>query len=270
MSVSSEQTTTPTTDLDAAEQRRIANGTATGRLRDDFEHKLNIRYGTTPKQVFDCYLPNGEPKGPVMVFLHGGGFRLGTPGPVAYYGRPILERGGIFVSLGYRLAPQLRFPDTTEDAELGLAEVVRFTADLVGETGTVFLSGHSAGAALAAFTALRPQTREAAALSGLVLVSGMYDFTRHGEDVGNPGSPRYVAVLTDAIECVPPSTIVVAGDHDLPAVMPAADAMLAALRARGGRAAFFLEENANHFEAIRGFATPGDPVAEAVCSMMEL
>ena len=270
MSTSPEGTTLSEVEVDPAERRRIANEKATAQLRNDFEHKLNIRYGTNPKQVFDCYLPNGEPAGPVRVFLHGGGFRLGAPGPVAYYGRPILERGGIFVSLGYRLAPEVRFPDTVLDAELGLAEVVRFTADLVGEAGTVFLSGHSAGAALAAFTALRPQTHEAASISGLVLVSGMYDLRRHTDEVGNTSSERYVPVLTDAIEHVPPSTIVVAGDNDLPAVMPAAEAMLEAIRGKGAAAEFFLELDADHFKAIRGFATPGEPVAEAVLAMMGL
>lgn len=256
--------------MDPVELRRIANEKATGQLRDDFDHKLNIPYGTHPRQVFDCYLPKAAPVGPVMVFLHGGGFRLGAPGPVAYYGRPILEQGGIFVSLGYRLAPEVRFPDTVVDAELGLAEVARFSAGLVGEAGTMFLSGHSAGAALAAFTALRPTTHEAASLSGLVLVSGMYDFRRHGDDVGNEHSARYIPVLTDAIEHIPPATIVVAGDNDLPAVMPAADAMLKAIRDKGGQVEFFVEQHADHFEAIRGFATPGDAVAEAVLKMMQL
>ena len=177
-------------DPDAAERRRILNETATDRLRGDFPHELSIPYGRHSRQVFDCYLPVGTPKGPVMVFLHGGGFRLGAPGPVAHYGRPILEQGGIFVSLGYRLAPEMRFPDTAEDAELGLEAVAKHVAASGGDRERLFLAGHSAGAALAAFVALRPATPVTAALRGLVLVSGMYDFTRLSEEVGHRSSAR--------------------------------------------------------------------------------
>jgi arylformamidase len=270
-------TTTPATaraasgvELDPAEQRRIANESATERLRNDFPHELNVSFGPHPRQVFDCYLPVSPPKGPVMVFLHGGGFRLGSPGPVAYYGRPILNHGGIFISLGYRLAPEVRFPDTAEDVELGLDAISEHLESHGVGSGQLFLSGHSAGAALAAFCALRPQTAMESALRGLVLVSGQYDYARHPDEVGNHGADRYVPDLLQAIEHVPPHTIVVAGDHDLPAVLPAAHGMVEALAAKGGSVEFFTEANADHFEAIRGFATEGDPIAAAVNSMMSL
>jgi acetyl esterase/lipase len=205
-----------------------------------------------------------------MVFLHGGGFRQGAPGPVGHYGRPILDAGGIFVSLGYRLAPDLRFPDMTEDAELGLDAISGLAAKRGAQSSSLYLSGHSAGAALGAITALRPQTRMSNALAGLVLVSGMYDFTQQAEEVSNHASARYVPDLTAAIEHVPPHTIVIAGDRDLPAVMPAAQAMIAALQERDASIEFFVEEDADHFEAIRGFATAGTPTSTSVLQMMGL
>jgi acetyl esterase/lipase len=189
---------------------------------------------------------------------------------VAHYGRPILERGGIFVSLGYRLAPEVRFPDTVEDVELGLARLASYVLEKGGDTDRVHLSGHSAGAALAAFAALRPSTKETEALQGLVLVSGMYDFSVQSDEVGNHLSRRYVPDLTQAIEHVPAHVIVVIGDRDLPAVPPAATAMLNALHAKGTPVDSFVEKNADHFEAIRGFASSSSAVASSVASMMGL
>jgi acetyl esterase/lipase len=270
MTTPATETAASNVDLDAAEQRRFASEEATARLRGDFAHELNIAFGPHPRQVFDCYLPATTPKGPVMVFLHGGGFRLGAPGPVAYYGRPILDHGGIFISLGYRLAPEVRFPDTAEDVELGLAGIAGHLSTHGVGTDQLYLSGHSAGAALAAFCALRPRTDEESALKGLVLVSGQYDYARHTEEVGNHESSRYVSDLTAAIEHVPRHTIVIAGDHDLPAVMPAANAIIDAVSAQGGSVEFFTEVDADHFEAIRGFAAADDPVSRAVLSMMAL
>jgi acetyl esterase/lipase len=259
-----------TTTADAAEQRRIANDTATKLLRDEFEHELGVSFGPHPKQVFDCYYPGDTANAPVMVFIHGGGFRLGAPGPVAHYGRPILESGGIFVSLGYRLAPEVRFPDTTEDAELGLAAITETTSARDANTDGLYLSGHSAGASLAALAALRPRTTATKAIAGLVLVSGMYNDSVRSPEIGNNESRWYVPDLTKALERIPPQTIVIAGDHDLPQVMPAAHAMIDALKAAGGAVQFFTEENADHFEAIRGFATAGTPTATAVLQMMNL
>jgi acetyl esterase/lipase len=255
---------------DPAEQRRVANDAATNLLRDEFAHELGVSYGPHPKQVFDCYYPRDTANAPVMVFIHGGGFRLGSPGPVAHYGRPILESGGIFVSLGYRLAPEVRFPDTTEDAELGLAAIREMAASMGAKSDSLYLSGHSAGASLAALAALRPQTPATKDIAGLVLVSGMYTDSVRSQEIGNSESARYVPDLTKALERIPPMTIVIAGDHDLPTVMPAALAMIDALEAVGGAVQFFTEENADHFEAIRGFATAGTPTATAVLQMMEL
>jgi arylformamidase len=259
-----------TGDADAAEQRRTASEAATNLLRAEFDHDLGVSYGPHAKQVFDCYYPAETTDAPVMVFIHGGGFRLGSPGPVAYYGRPILESGGVFVSLGYRLAPEVRFPDTTEDAELGLAAIRALVAAKGAKSDTLSLSGHSAGASLAAFAALRPQTPATEAVAGLVLVSGMYNDSVRSPEIGNHESSRYVPDLTKALEHIPSQTIVIAGDRDLPAVMPAAHAMIEAITAAGGAVEFFVEENADHFEAIRGFATAGTPTATAVLKMMGL
>jgi acetyl esterase/lipase len=257
-------------DNDAAEKRRIVSEEETSKLRNEFDHDLGVSYGPHPKQVFDCYYPAQPTGAPVMVFLHGGGFRLGSPGPVAYYGRPILEAGGVFCSLGYRLAPEVRFPDTTEDAELGLAAIEEAVRARGANGDSMHLSGHSAGASLAAAAALRPQTPVTKAIAGLVLVSGMYIDSARSPEIENFESPRYVPDLTRALEQTPPKTIVIAGDRDLPAVMPAALAIIDAIQATAGAVEFFVEEDADHFEAIRGFATAGTPTATAVLQMMGL
>jgi pimeloyl-ACP methyl ester carboxylesterase len=261
---------TPGVDNDAAEKRRIVSEEATSILRDDFDHDLGVSYGPHPRQVFDCYYPVNATDAPVMVFLHGGGFRLGSPGPVAYYGRPILEAGGVFVSLGYRLAPEIRFPDTTEDAELGLAAIGDSVRARGANSDSMYLSGHSAGASLAAMAALRPQTPATKGIAGLVLVSGMYNDSVRSPEIENFDSPRYVPDLTQALEHIPSKTIVIAGDHDLPTVLPAALAIIDAIQAADGSVEFFVEDDADHFEAIRGFATAGTPTANAVLQMMGL
>jgi arylformamidase len=89
------------------------------------------------------------------MFLHGGGFQRGEPGYNAYVGRPYLERGAIFVTMGYRLIPDARPPDTCEDVELGLGWLVGHRSELNVDLDRVHIAGASAGAVLAAMVTLR-------------------------------------------------------------------------------------------------------------------
>ena len=98
--------------------------TRTAAVRAAYPHLLGVAYGTAPRQTYDLYLPRAEPAGPVLVFLHGGGFRAGEAGEVGDHGLPYLQAGGIFVAMGCRLRG--------------------------GDPEGIHLSGHSAGAVLAA------------------------------------------------------------------------------------------------------------------------
>jgi hydroxyquinol 1,2-dioxygenase len=244
--------------------------------RARFEHE-RVSYGDHPRQVMDVWSPpqptgGGDPGGrgaaPVLVFLHGGGFRVGEPANDAYVGVPVLEQGGIFVSMGYRLVPDARFPESCEDVDLGLRWLRDHVAERGGDPARIYISGHSAGAMLAAMAALRPGGEPPVA--GAVLVSGMYDFTPQPAEIVDTASPRYVPTLAEAIEYVPGHTVVVAGDSDLPRCVPDARALVEAIRGRGGSVELFIEPEANHFQAIYGMASADGAVARATLRMMGL
>lgn len=250
---------------------RAAAWRRTEALRADFAHDLDLAYGDHPRQRIDCYLPAGRPVGPVLAFVHGGGFRTGDHASVAYHGRPYLDAGAVFATIGYRVVPDLRFPDMVEDIENGLAFLVDRLGALGGDPGRVFLSGHSAGATLAALAAMRPEHPAVRGLvRGLVLISGMYDFTSRTSEDTDTDSPRYVPRLTEAIDVVPEHTVVVTGEHDLAFAAPDAAALVAAIEARRGSVEAFVEAGADHFQANRTFVEPGGQVASAVVEMMGL
>jgi arylformamidase len=257
------------------EARRAQQRSLTDAVRSAFRHELGVPFGAHPRQVLDVYYPQAPTTGaPVLVFLHGGGFRAGDPSFNGYHGRPYLEAGSIFVAMGYRLAPEMRFPDTCEDVEQGLAWLHAHIAQRGGDPGRIYLSGHSAGAILAAHVGLRalPASLQLPPelVRGLVLISGMYDTSRRPRDTTNTASPRYVPNLSNAIERLPEHTVLVAGDNDLPACLPDAQALYAALTQRGASAELFVEPNADHFAANRSFVSSAGNVAQAVKRMMRL
>jgi para-nitrobenzyl esterase len=101
----------------------------------------------------------GEPL-PVMVFVHGGGYILGTSATPLYDGVALARRGCVYVSVNYRLGAlgcldlsSLSTADITFDSNLFLRDLVlalRWVRDNIAEFGgdpdNVTLFGESAGA----------------------------------------------------------------------------------------------------------------------------
>jgi acetyl esterase/lipase len=90
-----------------------------------------------------------------IVWLHGGGFVMGdleTEHPWAV--RVADGSGAVVVSVGYRLAPEHRFPAALDDAYAVLAWAAGHAAELGIAPGRVAVGGHAAGAGLAAALAL--------------------------------------------------------------------------------------------------------------------
>ena len=265
------ETPRPAFDTKEAEARQAEARALTEATRAEFTHQLNVAYGDHPRQVLDLYLPSHPEGAPTLVFLHGGAFRRGEAGGVGYHGRPYLASGAIFASMGYRLVPDARFPDSGDDVEAGLEWLWSNVADRGGDPDRIYLSGHSAGAMLAASVGLRPRNQAIPDLvKGLVLISGMYDFTNQPSEIVNRDSPRYVARLTEAIERAPDHTIVVAGENDFPPAISGAHVLHEALQARGASAELFIEEGADHFRANQSFVVEGGGVFTSTTQMMKL
>jgi acetyl esterase/lipase len=117
----------------------------------------NRRYGPAGrKNLLDVYRPRGRaPSGPTLVYFHGGRFRIGKKNREA---RPLLHRlarrGWVCISANYRLAPAARFPDYHVDMKRVIAWVREHGGDLGADPSAVYVAGSSAGAHIAALTAL--------------------------------------------------------------------------------------------------------------------
>lgn len=130
-----------------------------------------------PRQRVDVHAPGSGAGGPVLVFVHGGGWRRGDRSRVGEKPAGFTARGVVLVSAGYRLHPGATVYDQAAD----VARAVRWARDNAARFGgsqdRVFLMGHSAGAHLAAWVALDPRFLAAeglqpAAIRGVVLLDG--------------------------------------------------------------------------------------------------
>jgi len=107
--------------------------------------------------------PSAEPL-PVMVFVHGGGYILGSSATPLYDGAALARRGCVYVSVNYRLGAlgcldlsSLSTPDITIDSNLYLRDLVlalQWIRDNIarfgGDPDKVTIFGESAGACITA------------------------------------------------------------------------------------------------------------------------
>jgi len=100
------------------------------------------------------YAPSHE-RLPVLMYLHGGGFVVGSLETHDSLCRQLaLRSGGAVLALDYRLAPARRFPTAVDDAWAGLRWLAGQAHGLGLDASRLAVGGDSAGATLATVCAL--------------------------------------------------------------------------------------------------------------------
>lgn len=109
------------------------------------------------KDRLDIFMPEGATNTPVVVYFHGGALQNGTKAIGDGIAQQLAARGIGLVTANYRLSPSVMHPAHMEDAAAAFAWTKHNIATYGGDPNRVFVSGHSAGAYLAALLALDPQ-----------------------------------------------------------------------------------------------------------------
>ena len=104
------------------------------------------------------YAPAAQAAGqalPALVFLHGGGFTIGSLDTHDVLCRELSHAAGCaVVAVDYRLAPEHRFPTAVHDAWDALAQIHQRAAELGLDAARLAVGGDSAGGTLAAVCAI--------------------------------------------------------------------------------------------------------------------
>ena len=250
----------------------------------------DIAYGAAERHRLDVYEPAARPAvpAPVLIFIHGGAFVAGnksTPGSPFYdnIGYYFARNGVVTINATYRLAPKDPWPAGASD----IGAVVKWTQENAGRFGgdgrRIFLMGHSAGAAHAAAYAFMKglQPKEGAGLSGVILVSGVYDPTLEekmpvaflGGVPGNPNLAYYGpdtrlypgrSILMNLVG-PPVRTMVVYAELDMVMMQIEAGALFTALCRRDGRCPDLLWlRDHDHMSEVFSVNTPDESLGRPV------
>ena len=256
-------------------------------MRDRRVEKLrNVDYwgDGRPAHRADIYRPrSGNGGGPVLVYIHGGGWVIGDKReqglPMMLY---LAARGWVCVTVNYRLSPRATWPDHLVDCKRAVAWVRDNIASYGGDPSFVAVAGGSAGGHLAAMVALtagedryqRGFEDRDASVDACVPFYGVYDFTNRdglrgsgfGWFVGrtvfkrrfrdDPGVFRDASPMDNVGPGAPPF-MVVHGANDSLVPVGEARSFVRLLREASGQPVVYAElPGAQHaFEVFRSFRT---------------
>lgn len=156
------------------------------------EQAAPLAYGTSVLQTLDFWRPARKGPVPLVVFVHGGGWKRGDKDSATgrYKAVHYTAEGYAFASVNYRLVPDATVEQQAQDVADALAALLR-RADALGiARGKVVLMGHSAGAHLVALVGTDPRYLRNAGLSyadirGVIPIDGAaYDVPAQIQNAG--------------------------------------------------------------------------------------
>jgi arylformamidase len=162
-------------DVDYYSHRAIEKSQEARRI---LEARYDIHYGEGRLATLDVF-PVGDPDAPIHVFLHGGYWRGRDKNDYSYIAKPLVAQGITTVVMNYDLCPAVILSEIVMQVRKGLGWVHANAGDLGGSPNKITVSGHSAGAHLAAMAVAADSNLPLpeGAIKGLVLISGIYELT---------------------------------------------------------------------------------------------
>ncbi|MBD3675478.1 MAG: alpha/beta hydrolase [Planctomycetaceae bacterium] len=265
-------------------------------IPDDIRANLDVPYaerpGTDPKFLsLDIYAPQkAAGKLPVMVMIHGGGWRIGDKTNRAVgidKAKFFTSQGFVYVSINYRLTPAVQHPGHIIDVAAAIAWVHDHIEEYGGSPETLFVMGHSAGAHLAALVAtdenrLKKHKKDLSIIDGVVLLDGAgYDIPKKLKLGNSVANSMYLNAFTEdeATQAnASPIHHVEAGKQIPPfLIIPIArradsnqmsEALRDALITADGDAAIHVAEGKTHGSLNRDIGQPGDPPTTAMMEFL--
>jgi acetyl esterase/lipase len=253
----------------------------TAATRKALPNHLNIPYGADPKQRLDVYLPVKKPvNAPVLIFIHGGGFREGDRAQYGFIAKPYADRGVITVVASYRLTGDgFKYPDQPHDIRAVVKWVYQHIAADGGDPQRIYLSGHSAGAILSADLGADVSWMKEAgiptkALRGIVPVSGTYDMDIEESpgEVNVYAPTKELAAKASPIEHikapVPVAIVAVGAAENAREFVDSSRAFADKLAAAGVQTKFLNLPGEDHRATVESLANPDSELFKSVMDMI--
>jgi len=240
---------------------------------------LDIAYGDDPAQLLDIFAPEDADGAPVLIDIHGGGWRGGTKNSRSLCAPAVTEAGILWVPIDYGLAPDYTIDQIVHQARSAVAWVYKNIAEYGGDPEKIYVSGNSAGGHLTGSVlmpgwhgdySLTDQT-----IKGACAMSGIFDMQAlvHASYGYNDqlGMDMDTARTYSPLFHLPPAgcpLIVAVGEPEPDEFVRQSKVYYEAWKSDGFDATEIIVPGADHFVMSRQLSMPASEVYKAVTGMI--
>ncbi|MCX7702962.1 MAG: alpha/beta hydrolase fold domain-containing protein, partial [Planctomycetota bacterium] len=231
------------------------------------------------KHKLDVYVPKGVKNYKVLLFVHGGAWRIGDKDQLIFgyegLGRAFAERGIGVVITNYRLTPQVVHPGHIRDVARAFTWVYKNIESYGGNKEKIFLCGHSAGGHLVALLVtnekyLKEQELSVKAVAGVIPISGVYKIESNlmGAFPDDKEEWRDASPLENVKENLPPFLLIYASS-DIPGLAAMAKKFNEALKEKKNTVHLLEVADKAHITIITSVGKKGDETTEAIVQFVQ-
>ena len=224
---------------------------------DGVQVQEKLTYGDSLQQVLD-FFPAHAANAPLHIFIHGGYWQALSQRESAMMAPALIESGQAFATLNYTLAPDARIADMIDECRTALVWLSAKAETLGFDPSRITLSGHSAGAHLAAMvmaTSSDALANTRLRVRDVILISGIYDLEPISQTSTN--APLNLTAV-DVHDLSPilnlpmpgPRYRVTVAERDTPEFIRQSRDYAGLLRKAGHSVSFDLQKGLHHFDII--------------------
>jgi arylformamidase len=239
-----------------------------------------LAYGPSEIEKLDLYATDAA-NAPMHLFVHGGGWRVGSAAGYAYRAEMLVAAGAHFIALDFSNVLDAGGDLMTLAAQVrrAIAWVYRNAASFGGDPERLYVSGHSSGGHLAAVALTTDWQHDhglpRTTIKGGLCASGIYDLY----PVSLSARSSYVRLTPEVVAALSPMRhldqvaapiIIGYGTADTPEFQRQSRDFAAALERAGKPVTLIVAAGYNHFEIVEDLGNPYGVLGRAVLEQMNL
>ena len=246
------------------------------KIRMLLKDRKAFAYGPTLMETLTVY-PSKKADAPVLLFIHGGYWRLGIGDDYDFVAVGPHEADFTVVIITYALAPHVNIPEMVRQVRSSIAWTARNISNYNGNAEKIFIAGHSAGAHLAAMAMTTDWSTYGLAadtIKGVLAISGLYELEPVSHTFVQPAI-RITAeqiLYASPIRLIQPSQIqliVAWGEKETPAFIRQSEAYIRQWQNSGNEGNSLIVSKANHFNILNEFSSVEGIFTKAIVSLLK-
>ncbi|GAB5511280.1 MAG: alpha/beta hydrolase [Hyphomicrobiales bacterium] len=238
---------------------------------------LGVKYGPTVEEYVDIF-PASQPGAPVLVFIHGGYWRMLTAREFSFVAQGFSSVGVTVVVANYTLCPAVSISEISRQMRALVAWCARNIDQYNGDAENITVTGHSAGGHLAAMCALtdwpgqyalpEKTVRAFAPISGLFDLEPISHISYMREDLRINERDIAEASPQRLIRRCSADMLITYGSDEPSEFSRHSEEFRQAWDDAGNRSRYFPQMGRNHFSAITDLGDPDTELTRAMLALM--